>query len=1036
MRICLAGLLLTLSVYGQTWRGSVTGIVTDASDARVPSVEVVLTQEETNRKRSILAGEHGEYAFSSLAPGTYRLELTKDNFRTSTRQFTLNVNEVARIDVVLEAGSKGEQTTVTAIADALKSETTELGPVIEQRSLRALPLDGRNFYDLTLLAPGTAPAAQGSAGSVRGDFAIHVNGAREDANNFILDGVYNGDPKLNGVGVTPPVDAIREFEVLTHTYDASFGRNAGGQVNVVLNSGTNVFHGTAWEFFRNAALDERNHFAPANEPDPRYQRNQFGAVLGGPIVKDRTFFFVDYEGRRTNEGITRITNVPTALERTGDFSQTPNPPIDLFTQQPFPGNRIPAQRIHPVGGAIASLYPLPNRSTFGQNFVSSPILRDRTHHFDARLDQKFGESSDFALRYSCADRLLFEPFSGSGFARIPGFGTEVPRRASNIMASETHVFTPRFINEVRLGFNRVAAGAYQENQGASLNAQVGLPEIWLNDRSQGLSFISLPGFSPLGDEYNNPQHSVTNTYQIIDQATYSTGRHFLKFGGEVRYLQQNAYRDIQSRGLLTFFGVSGNPMGDLLQGFPVVTGAAQLDNHQNLRSETYGLFVNDMWRVTPTLTLSAGVRYEYTSPGVDIRDRANLYDVTTGSLTPVGTGNMPRSGYYADKNNLAPRLGLAWTVANDTVVRAAYGIYFDQSALAPSEGLYFSPPYYNFHLYVALPQFPLTLSDPFPSNYPFPVPGSAFAIQRDLRTPYLQHWNFNLQRGIGNGRVLEITYAGTKGTGLMSARDINQPQPSPVSPNLRPNPRFDDVNILESRANSIYHSFQTRFQQRFSKGLTALASYTWGRSIDDASGFFTSAGDANFPQNSYDLRAERGRSSFDVRHRLSVSYSYDLPFRGNWFLNGWQTNGVWQFQSGRPFTVALQPDNDNSNTGRSSLGFGANDRPNLAGDPKLGNPTEQRWFDTSSFAMPPFGTFGNAGRNIVEGPGLAVVNASIVKTTQLTERLGVQFRVEAFNLFNRVNYDQPDNFLGSPSFGAVLSAGSPRRLQLGLKFLF
>ncbi len=256
MRIFLASLLLTMTVYGQTWRGSVTGIVTDASDARVPSVAVVLTQEETNAKRSAVAGPQGEYAFSSLAPGTYRLELTKDNFRTSTRQFTLNVNEVARIDVVLEAGSKGEQTTVTAVADALKSETTELGPVIEQRSLRALPLDGRNFYDLTLLAPGTAPAAQGSAGSVRGDFAIHVNGAREDANNFILDGVYNGDPKLNGVGVTPPVDAIREFEVLTHTYDASFGRNAGGQINVVLNSGTNVFHGTAWEFFRNAALDE------------------------------------------------------------------------------------------------------------------------------------------------------------------------------------------------------------------------------------------------------------------------------------------------------------------------------------------------------------------------------------------------------------------------------------------------------------------------------------------------------------------------------------------------------------------------------------------------------------------------------------------------------------------------------------------------------------------------------------------------------------------------------------------------------------
>jgi hypothetical protein len=939
------------------------------------------------------------------------------------------------VDVALTVAGGNAATEVRAAVAPLKTETVSLGTFVEQRAVRQLPLDGRNFYELSLLAPGTAPAAQGSAGSVRGDFAIHVNGAREDSNNFLLDGIYNGDPKLNGAGVTPPVDAIREFEVLTHTYDASFGRNAGGQINVVLNSGTNGLHGTAWEFFRNAALDERNHFAPREEI-PRYQQNQYGFSIGGPVVKNRTFFFGDYEGRRTREGITRITNVPTALERAGDFSKSPAPPIDLFTQQPFPGNRIPAARIHPVGEAIANLYPLPNRDVPGQNYISSPVLRDRTHHFDSRLDHRFGESSDFALRYSCADRLLFEPFSGAAFARVPGFGNNVPRRAQNVMASETHVFTPALINEARLGFNRVAAGAFQENQSRNLNRQVGLPEVWLNSRSQGLSFISLPGYSPLGDEYNNPQHSVTNTYQLVDQATYSRGRHFLKFGGEIRLLQQNAYRDVQSRGLLTFYGISGNPIGDLLQGFPVVTGAAKLDNHQSLRSESYGLFAHEIWRITPELTLSAGVRYEFTSPGVDARDRANLYDVTVGMLAPVGKGGLPRSGYYTDKNNFAPRVGLAWMAAADTVFRAAYGIYYDQSALAPSEGLYFSPPYYDFRLYVALPQFPLTLSDPFPRNYPYPVPGSALSIQRDLRTPYLQHWNFNVQRALGGGRVLELTYAGTKGTKLVSARDINQPRPSAAPVYFRPNPMFDDITILESRANSIYHSAQARFQQRFFRGFTALIAYTLGKSIDDASGFFASTSDPNFPQDSYDLRAERGRSSFDVRHRLSLSYNYDLPFRKSWLLRGWQTNGVWSFQTGRPFTVALLPDNDNSNTGRSVLGFGANDRPNVVGSPKLNSPEEQRWFNTSAFVIPPRGSFGNAGRNVVEGPGLAVINASVVKTTRLSERLGMQLRVEAFNLLNRVNYDQPDNYVGSPSFGAIISAGSPRRNKLGLKLLF
>jgi hypothetical protein len=293
-----------------------------------------------------------------------------------------------------------------------------------------------------------------------------------------------------------------------------------------------------------------------------------------------------------------------------------------------------------------------------------------------------------------------------------------------------------------------------------------------------------------------------------------------------------------------------------------------------------------------------------------------------------------------------------------------------------------------------------------------------------------------VQREFGSGRIVEISYAGTKGTKLVAARDINQPAPTPGATYLRPNPQFDDVAILESRASSIYHSMQARFQQRFANGLTALASYTLGKSIDDASGFFSSTTDPNFPQNSFNLRAERGRSNFDVRHRLSVSYSYDLPLRGNWLLRGWQTNGAWSFQTGRPFTVALHPDLDNSNTGRTVLGFGANDRPNVLRNPTLENPTERQWFDTTAFAIPGRGTFGNAGRNIVDGPGSAVVNASLVKSNQVTERVAVQLRLEAFNLFNRVNYDQPDNFVGNPTFGSILSAGAPRRLQLGLKLLF
>ncbi|HYO82917.1 MAG TPA: TonB-dependent receptor, partial [Bryobacteraceae bacterium] len=902
-------------------------------------------------------------------------------------------------------------------------------------NIRQLPLDGRNFYELSLLAPGTAPAAQGSAGSVRGDFAIHVNGAREDANNFLLDGIYNGDPKLNGIGVTPPLDAIREFEVLTHTYDASFGRNAGGQVNVVLQSGSNELHGTAWEFFRNAEMDARNAFAPGDAAAPRYQRNQYGFTLGGPLRRNKVFLFGDYEGMRRNEGRTVIANVPTQAERAGDFTGVQRQPVNLQNGQPIPF--IPTAFQHPVGRAILNLYPTPNRDVPGQNYISSPVERDRTHHFDTRLDVMLTPESEFALRYSCADRSLIEPFAGIGFSRVPGFGNAVERRAQNVMASETHSFTPALINEVRLGFNRVAFGVAQEGGGAIRNRDVGLPETWVNERSAGLSFISFAGYSPLGYEYNSPQHGVTNTYQIVDQATWIRGRHSLKFGGDVRVLQQNAFRDIQARGLLTFFGITGSPVADALFGIPAATAFASVDNHQNLRSRSFSLFLQDTWRMSPSWTLSAGLRYELTTPGADVRDRANLYDPARGTLVRVGTEGMPRGGYETDRNNFAPRLGIAWAPADRTlVVRAAYGIFYDQSALAPGEGLYFSPPYWDFRLFVPLGQQLLSLSDPFPSNYPIRLPSSALAISRDLRSPYLQHWNFNVQHGAGRNGVVEVAYVATKGTGLLAARDLNQPQPTPAERYMRPNPMFEDITYLESRASSIYHSLQAKYQQRLTRGVTALASYTYGKSIDDASGFFSATGDPNFPQNSYDLRAERARSSFDVRHRTSLSYTWDLPFRGNWLMRGWQTNGVWTFQTGRPFTVALLPEDDNSNTGRTSLGFGANDRPHVVRDPELENPTPGQWFDRSAFARPARGTFGNAGRNILTGPDLQTVNASVVKNTPVNERMTVQFRAEAFNLLNRANYDLPDNYYGSPSFGAVLSAGQPRRLQLAVKLLF
>jgi len=608
------------------------------------------------------------------------------------------------------------------------------------------------------------------------------------------------------------------------------------------------------------------------------------------------------------------------------------------------------------------------------------------------------------------------------------------------------------VNEARFAFSRVAAAVLQENSGTSINKQVGLPELSKNPRDFGLSFITISGFSPLGDEYNNPQQSATNMFQVLDGASYARGKHLLKFGFDFRSVQQNAFRDVQSRGFLTFSSqvpITGNALADLLLGLPVVTGGARLDNAQHLRTESYGFYVNDGFRIKPNLTISAGMRYEYNSPPVDAFDRANLYDPATHSLIAVGTNGIPRSGYEPDRNNWAPRVGLAWTLGPkaDTVLRAGYGVYYDQSSLAPSEGLYFNAPFFDFNLFFSLPGLPLTLNDPFPGFFPVPLPKSAFGFQRDLRTPYSQQWNVSLQQALGKSRVLEVAYVGSKGTKLITARDINQPRPSPAPFNPRPVPQFDDITFEESSANSNYNSLQVRFQQRLDFGLSILSSYTWSKSIDNASSFFSSAGDPNFPQDSFNTAGERGRSNFDVRHRLSVSYGYDFPCgKGRTFiansgllsalLSGWQTFGIITLQSGRPFTVALLSDIDNSNTGRSTLGFGANDRPNVVGNAELSSRTPDRWFNTSAFAFPPFGSFGNAGRNILDGPGFANFNASVLKTTKIVEGLNLQFRAEAFNLFNHPNFNLPDNFLGSPTFGRILSAQSPRHIQFGLKLLF
>ena len=428
------------SFYAQVDRAIIRGRIIDAKQLPVSGAQVRLFQKSINESRLTTSGNEGEFIFVSLTPGSYRLEVEHPGHRKYAQDLELFVNQELRANVALEVETLQQQeVVVNALLAPLRRDSAAVGTVIENRQIVGLPLDGRNFLELSLLVPGAAPSAPGSAGSVRGDFALNINGTREDANTFLLDGAYNVDPKLNTFGVKPPVDAIQEFEVLTSTHDAAFGRNSGGQINVILKSGTNSFHGTVYEFFRNGALDARNYFAPSNEAKPKYQRNQYGFSLGGPVVKDKTFFFADYEGTRAREGITRVASVPTLLERSGDFSQSFFArPIDPFTQQPFPDGKIPVERQHPVGRNIAALYPAPNRPIPFQNFVSSPTLRDRVDQFDARIDHRLSSRSQLAFATASVIGISTIPFHPA----LPRFQDLVPTSPGGIKTSPSAKRTP------------------------------------------------------------------------------------------------------------------------------------------------------------------------------------------------------------------------------------------------------------------------------------------------------------------------------------------------------------------------------------------------------------------------------------------------------------------------------------------------------------------------------------------------------------------------------------------------------------------
>jgi Carboxypeptidase regulatory-like domain len=1165
------------ALWAQQAQGSITGVVTDASGLNVPGAKVTALDNQTGFSRSAETLKDGSYTIPLLPPGNYQLKFEKPGFQTSVRgPLQLRVNQHAEVDTQLKVGAATTTVNVEATLPVVDTQTSSVGTTIERQKVTQLPLNGRNFLELTLFTPGVVPGTSGSENSSRGG-AINVNGLRESMNSFLLDGITNTSIGVGTYVVTPPVDSVQEFRMETGVYDARFGANAGAQVNVVTKSGTNQFHGSLYEFLRNADLDARNFFEPAVPP---FVRNQFGGTVGGPVIlpgyngRDKTFFFLAYEGLRERRDFLNRVRVPTLQENGGDFSGdlAPDCSVKTLLLDPLvlsgipglpvtvPGNNlnsllpyIPTGTLDPLGQAFAGLYPAPNVAGAPCGGVNYEALVKRKINLDSfvtRVDHRWGTKDSIFFRYNLTNDHEVDPSNSQiFFSDLPGYGQFALNGFQLAGMDWTHAFSGSFINEAKVGYNRWQQNLAAQDQGNPFSAEHGIQGLATGVRNTGVPQLTIAGYGPIGSIGTRPQSGAVNTFQFADTLTQIHGSHALAYGSDIRTIKRGNFAEaITIRGLYQFTGVAtgdavlgqlpqlvqqqllqacpppsctfGNGLADDLLGLPqdfVHSGESYISG----TGTEYDFFATDNWKARRNLTLNLGLRYEYNSLVTEKYNHFSNFDfngtcpaidgvlpATPGRLLAAGNSNataecfvpapiQPVSGFvpvgtvafgngsenralqYPDRNNFAPRVGLAWQPWSDgkTVIRSGYGVFYDQAF----GDVYFqrnqNPPFISINLGTLAGALPAILNGTFPLGsgkliqHAFvSASAPAFPLVRPFQTNWddstIQEWTFDIQRQLGDAWLLDIGYVGTRGLHLPRRVDPNQPINLSVDNSLaieqecltsgcpRPYPLFAQMSYAEASGSSIYHGLQLKVDRHFAKGLALLAAYTYSKAIDTNSTFLSTNANANIPQNSRDLAAEKGLSDFDHRHRLSFAYNYELPFGStvwrtgnhsvNYAISGWQLSGIVTAQSGSVFTPIIS----GNISGASEEPGDTTDRPNLVGNPIPAQQTPNQWISVAAFAPPASLRFGNAGRNILVGPGLFSWDFAMLRDFRLTEPKALEFRFEMFNLTNRPNFDFPENDLASPSFGQIFNTvqplaglasggpGDPREIQLGLKFLW
>jgi hypothetical protein len=1058
---CVGSVLLACSPLAAQAVGTIAGRITDPVGSPIPGARLEVTSPDTGVARSTTTNADGLYRIPSLSPGQYEVEASAPGFQAvRSGRLRLNLEETLRVDLVLPVAGVAETLTVTAQVPVTETSHVTLGQVIDERAVLELPLNGRNFAQLGTLMPGVVAPPE-SLGGARGDATpggfggtttgFSVNGQRNQSNNFLLDGATNNDTFNSGFVLRPPPDAIQEFRILTHNYSAEYGRNSGSVVNVVTRSGTNRWHGSAWEFNRDDALEARNFFARER---PTLRQNQFGGAAGGPVARNRWFLFGYYEGYRNTQGVTASHRVLTAAEREGDFSALAGSLRDPSTGLPFPGNRIPEDRLDPLALRLLDEYvPLPNSP--GNRYTRSPEVADRRHQFGIRLDGQINPGGTLFVRYLFSDGSLRNPLGGSDFSPA---GQNSESRLQDLMLSHTQLFGPSLIHVGRVSFNRIFARP-QTTSGIAA-ADLGFETPNTQPSAVGLPYVSLSGYFSLGDGQQIFSRRVNHGLQVSDDFSYLHGRHFLRFG--LNLLRETVRVAFLNRpnGDHTFDGTyTRNAAADFLLGLSRRYRQGGGDPVKDGTGWLVGLYLQDDIDLAPTLTLNLGLRYELPVPFQEVADRVNgwlpgvrstVFPEAPAGLVYPGDPGIGRGIIRTDRNNLAPRLGLAWSPSPSrrTVLRAGWGVFYDS---IPQQGDLFqnilAPPFnpltqIDFPSNLSTPR----LADPFLdgrglqlTGFPLPVTFIGWGLDEPFRSAWSQHYHLSVQQEIPGGRgVVEAAWVGSRGYNYPGFLERNPGvyQPGQTTRGPRLYPEFGLIRPTYSRFRSWYDALQLSWRRSSAEGSAWWLSYTWGHSLDHVSGL--NLGEPPRPQDGVSLEDIKGNSQFDVRHRLVLSLTRPLPAIADGpsavraLLSGWRISSILQLQGGFPFT-AVEPQD-------IALRYQQN-RPDQVCDPNQDAPhTPQQWFRTACFQRKSLpedaGEFGTAGRNTIRGPGLFLVDLGLLRQVKVSEGVQMELRFEAFNLFNRANFSQLVTNVAAQDFGAVTSARDARVVQIGIKALF